>query len=143
VAHEKRDVLLRWFDRVWRKQDAAAIDELFVPDGKAHGLGGQALVGPKEFRVFHEKFRQQMEDFDFSIDRSHEDGEWISVLCTMRARDRRSKRPVTMTGAAFARIRDGKIVEAYNHWDFMGLFGQLGTLPATAFAQCLEGKRAV
>lgn len=38
------------------------------------------------------------------------------------------------------RIVDGRIVEAYNHFDFLGLFEQLGLLPAGAFGRCLCGE---
>jgi predicted ester cyclase len=35
---------------------------------------------------------------------------------------------VDITGIAIVRVRDGKIVEAWNNFDFMGMFQQLGTL---------------
>jgi hypothetical protein len=30
---------------------------------------------------------------------------------------------------SFARIRDGKAVEAWNNWDMMGLMQQIGQIP--------------
>ena len=46
-----------------------------------------------------------------------------------------------MTGSVFARIEKGKILGAYNHWDFMGLWGRLDYLPPDAFERGLRGEK--
>ena len=44
----------RWFEEVWNKRRADAIDELFDVDGPAHGLAddGGPLRGPRRLRSF-------------------------------------------------------------------------------------------
>ena len=44
-----------------------------------------------------------------------------------------------MTGSVLVRMKGGQLAEAYNHWDFMGLYQQLGLLPDDAFERCLSG----
>jgi hypothetical protein len=39
------------------------------------------------------------------------------------------------------RIVDGKLTEAYNHWDFLGMFSQLGLLPQQTFEMALSGAK--
>src|SRR5262245_39829165 len=139
----KRDVMQTWFDRVWTQQDTRAIEELFVPDGHARGLGANVLVGPEGFKQFHAALSALLADFVITIDKSVESGDWLSVVCTLRAKDRKSNLPVTITGSVMVRIEDGKLLEAYNHWDFIGLFTQLGLLSSGTFEKALAGVRVV
>jgi len=135
-----RDVMETWFERVWTQQDASAIDEMFVPDGQARGLGPNVLIGPEGFKQFHSALCSLLSGFVITIDKSVESGEWISAVCTLRASDRNSGAAVLMTGSVMIRIVDEKLTEAYNHWDFIGLFTQLGLLPSGTFEKALSGE---
>jgi hypothetical protein len=136
-----REVMETWFRRVWTEQDRSAIDELFIPEGEARGLGANVLIGPEGFKQFHSALSTLVSDFVITIDKSIESGEWISAVCTLRGKDRRSGAPVVMTGSVMIRIADGKLTEAYNHWDFLGLFSQLGLLPVECFERALSGQK--
>lgn len=140
MSQTARALMETWFRRVWTDEDAAAIHEFFVPDGQARGLGGNAPMGPKEFAEFHAALCGLLTDIRISVDQHLESGEWSSALCTLHARSRKSGREVTITGQGLARIVDGKLLEAYNHWDFLGLFTQLGSLPPETFARALGGE---
>lgn len=135
-----RDVMETWFDRVWAQEDTTAIDELFVPDGRALGLGANVMIGPDGFKPFHTALLILLSDVVITIDKSIESGEWLSAVCTVQATDRKSAAPVTFTGSLTVKIADGKILEVYNHWDFMSLFGQLGLLPTGTFERALSGE---
>ena len=135
-----REVMETWFHRVWTCEDSAAIEELFIPDGKARGLGANVLIGPEGFKQFHSALCGLLSDFVITIDKSIESGDWISAVCTLRARARQSGAEVTMTGNVMVRIVEGKLIEAYNHWDFLGLFAQLGLLPGDSFEKALSGQ---
>ncbi len=137
------EVLRVWFQRVWTDGDASAIAEMFPDHGEAAGLGAQAVVGPEAFRQFHAAFIQLVTDIEITVDQGLDSPPWTSVLCTLRGKSIREGQPVSMTGTAFARVEDGKIMAAYNHWDFMGLWGQLGFLPTDCFEQGLAGRRVV
>ena len=140
---ERREVLETWFRRVWNEENADAIDELFVVDGQARGLGANPLIGPKDFKQFHTTLRGLLRDFDITIDKSIEEGEWISAICSLRAKSRNTGIAIEMTGSVMIRIANGRLMEAYNHWDFLGLFAQLGLLPAQTFQQALSGNKIV
>jgi len=132
-----------WFRRVWTEEDSTAIEELFVPDGEARGLGANVLIGPEGFKQFHSALRGLLCNFVITIDKSVESGDWISAVCTLRAKSRQSGGPVEMTGSVMVRIEDGKLTEAYNHWDFLSLFSQLGLLPKETFGKALGGEKIV
>ena len=63
----------------------------------------------------------------------------IAVHCHVVARHlgdglgiKATQRPVDMWGMGMARVRDGRIVEAWNSYDFLKLYQQCGMLPALA-----------
>jgi steroid delta-isomerase-like uncharacterized protein len=128
----------RWFEEVWNKGRAEAIDEMFAEEGVAHGLAdetGAPLRGPANFRVFHGKFRESFPGIEVTVEDSISEGDKVAARCTVRGRHEgdslgfaATKQPVEFTGMTFIRVRDGKIVEAWNNFDFMSMFQQLGAL---------------
>ena len=42
-----------------------------------------------------------------------------------------------------AKITNGKLRGGYEHWDFMGMWDQLGLLPGDSFGKCLNGEKLV
>ena len=128
----------RWFEEVWNKGRPEAIDEMFDEEGVAHGLAdetGAELRGPAHFRVFHRQFREAFPGIEVVVEETVSEGDKVAARCTVRGRHEgdtlgfaATSRPVEFTGMTFARIRDGKIVEAWNNFDFMLMFQQLGAL---------------
>jgi hypothetical protein len=128
-----------WARRVWVERDEAAIDEMMAADTMAHGLGLQAPSGAEQFKPFHCSICALLRDTDLIIDHHIEADGWLAVLCTFTGTTAAGQR-VAINGAIHARIADGKILEAYNHFDFIGLFMQLGLLPADTFQRCMAGQ---
>ena len=138
MSKENEALVRRWFEEVWNKGRAEAIDEMFAEEGVAHGLAdesGAALRGPANFRVFHRRFREAFPDVEVRVEDAVSDGDKVAVRCTVRGRHRgdtlgfaATERPVEFTGMTFSRVSDGKIVEAWNNFDFMSMFQQLGAL---------------
>jgi hypothetical protein len=138
-----REVMETWFRRVWTEEDSTAIEELFVPDGQCRGLGANVLIGPQGFKQFHSALLGRLSNCAITIDKSLESGEWLSAVCTLRAKSRQSATPVEITGSVMVRIADDKVIEAYNHWDFLGMFGQLGLIPLDTFERALSGEKII
>ncbi len=130
-----------WFRRVWAERDKSTIDEMFIPVGKAHGLGNQTLVGPEDFKPFHTHLCALFDEITITVDKYMEDGDWVAALCTFRAKRPETPSEVSITGSVFMHIRDGIIIEAYNHWDFMGLFEQIDLLPKDTFDVGMAGNK--
>ncbi|MEP3276286.1 MAG: ester cyclase [Stappiaceae bacterium] len=134
------EVIETWFKRVWAEEDETAIDDMLVPETSARGLGGKAHQGPTEFKQFHRAFLALIGDVNIVIDRQATDGDWVFSLVTIKATRRRDGVPVEIGGQILVKIIDGKIVDAHNHIDFMGLFGQLDLLPCDCLDRCLAGE---
>jgi len=137
------EVMETWFQRVWKEEDTSAIDELFVPDGRAMGLGANVLIGPEGFKQFHARLLGIISSVQVSVDKVIHSDDWSAAVCTLRATSRANGRPAVMTGSVMVRIADGKIMEAYNHWDFLGLFTQLELLPSGSFETALGGAKVI
>jgi hypothetical protein len=128
---------------VWTEEDSAAIDELFIPDGKARGFGANHLIGPQGFKQFHSALCGLLSDFVITIDKSLEVGEWISAVCTLRARSSESSDPIEITGQVMVRIADGRLMEAYNHWDFMEHVRPAWLAANDTFERALGGEKFI
>jgi steroid delta-isomerase-like uncharacterized protein len=132
------DVLHRWFEEVWNKGREEAIDEMFADEGVAHGLldeNGEELRGPAGFKPFFRKFRDAFPNIEVVIEDCIAEGDKAAARCTVRAKHTgeglgvaATGNAVEFTGISIVRVRDGKIVEAWNNFDFMSLNQQIGVL---------------
>ena len=140
MAAHNETLVHRWFEEVWNRGRAEAIDEMLDCDGVAHGLtdqSGNELCGPEGFKPFFESFRSAFPDIQVSVEDTVTEGDKIAARCIVRGTHRGegvgiapTGRPVEFTGMTIVRVRDGKIVEAWNNFDFMTMFQQLGVSPS-------------
>jgi steroid delta-isomerase-like uncharacterized protein len=137
-ASDNTAVIRRWFEEVWNRGREEAIDELFAEEGVAHGLAdetGSALRGPTGFKPFYRRFREAFPEMEVVVEDTVSEGDKVAARCTIRGRHRgdtlgfkATDNPVAFDGICIVRIADGKIVEAWNNFDFMSMFQQLGAL---------------
>ena len=135
---DNASVVRRWFEEVWNRGREEAIDELFDEEGVAHGLADEAgadLRGPTGFRPFFRRFREAFPEIEVVVEDTVSEGDRVAARCSVRGRHRgdslgfkATDSPVEFDGICIVRIRDGKIVEAWNNFDFMSMFQQLGAL---------------
>jgi predicted ester cyclase len=128
-----------WFARVWNEGSEPAIHEMLAADAKMHGLptpDGKPLVGPADFVPFWRKFREAFPDIRITVERAVEQGDMVAVHCRVVGRHTggalgiaATHKPVEMWGMGIARVKDGRIVETWNSFDFMTLYQQIGLLP--------------
>ena len=134
-GEDLKALMRRWFEEVWNKGREEAIDEMFAEDGLAHGLAdetGEPLRGATGFKPFFRNFRGAFPDIEVIVEDLIAEGDKVAARCRVRATHAgeglgfaATKRPMEITGMTFVRVRDGKIVEAWNNFDFMGMFQQL------------------
>lgn len=133
------ETLKTWYDRVWLQGDLAAIDELFIPDGQARGMM-EFTVGPEDFKALVPAFLAQVTFTEFTFDKVINCGDWIWVALTAHALSHATEAPICVPGHVMVRIVDGRIVEAYNQFDFLSMLEQLGYIPQDTLALCLSGE---
>jgi steroid delta-isomerase-like uncharacterized protein len=134
MSAENKALIVRWFDEVWNQGSTDAIDEMFAPDGVAHGLGPD-LRGPAEFKTFHAAFRQAFPDVRVEVDEIVAEGDRVAYRLTAVGTHQgdglgfaATQRPARFVVMGSARIRDGRIVEGWNVIDQLGMLTQLGVV---------------
>jgi len=138
MSEENKQLIRRWFEEVWNNGRVEAIDEMFAENGIAHGLSDDPenpIRGPQQFRPFHTLFREAFPNMMIVVEDVMAEGDRVAARCSVRARHEgnfmgraATQAPVEFTGITIVRIYDGKIVEAWNNFDFMQLHKQVGLL---------------
>ena len=138
MAKEQNTILHRWFEEVWNNGRAELIDEMIAPNAIAHGLedpNGNEVRGPEEFKKFHHSFRSAFPDIHISIEEMVSEGDLVVGYCKIKATHtgagfgmESTGKPVAFEGMLMFRVRDGKVVEAWNSFDFLKMFQQMGVV---------------
>ncbi|MEK6320817.1 MAG: ester cyclase [Acidobacteriota bacterium] len=135
MSNCNKALMHRWFEEVWNEGRAEAVDEMFAHDGIAHGLvdeHGKELSGPAAFKPFVVNFRRAFPDIEVIIEDTIAEDDEVAVRCRVRGTHlgeginlAPTQHSVEFTGICITRIKDGKIVEAWNNFDFMSMFQQI------------------
>lgn len=138
MSEENKALIQRWFDEVWNQGNAQVIDELLDEYGVIHGLNdpsGKPVEGIEAFKEFHTQFRGAFPDITVTVDDIIAEGDKVVARCSVRGKHTgehlgidATNAPVEFDGIAIVRIKNGKIVEAWNQFDFMEMNKQLGVL---------------
>jgi steroid delta-isomerase-like uncharacterized protein len=136
MSEENKELVRRWFEEVWNKGRADAIDEMFAPNGIAYGLSddpANPITGPRNFRPFHTTFRDAFPNMIIVVEDLVAEDDKVAARCSVRARHEgdfmgraATQADVDFTGMTIVRIENGKIVEAWNNFDFMTMNRQVG-----------------
>ena len=136
MSEENKQLVRRWFEEVWNQGRAGAIDEMLDEYGIAHGLSddpSNPIKGPSGFKPFHSLFREAFPNMMIVVEDMVAEGDKVAARCSVRGRHEGDFRgfaatqsPVDFTGMTIVRIANGKIVEAWNNFDFLTLNKQVG-----------------
>ncbi|WP_336514666.1 ester cyclase [Pollutibacter soli] len=138
------EVVQTWFQEVWNNKNVSAIDKLMSPDCIPHGIPDEnrkPIVGVSGFKKFYDGFLQSFPDIQIEIKDLIAEGDMVVTRCEARfthtgtdfqtSANKKSSpdgRSYTFPGVSITRIKDGKIVEGWNHWDFLQLYMEMGAV---------------
>ena len=138
MSEANKELIRRWFEEVWNKGRAEAIEEMFDENGIAHGLSddpANPIKGPSGYRPFYDGLRQAFPNIVVIVEDMVAEGDKVAARCSVRAKHEgeflgraATQAPVEFTGITIVRIDNGKIVEAWNNFDFMTMYKQVGHL---------------
>lgn len=139
TLEQNKALVQRWFDEVWNKGRADAIDEMMAADAVVHGLSDDdmspTLIGPVGFKPFHATFRGAFSNIQVIVEDLIAEGDKVAIRCSVRGKHTgdhlgvaASQAPVEFTGIGIARVKEGKIVEAWNNFDFLKMNRQIGAV---------------
>jgi len=125
MPNKNSTLTYRWFQEVWNNNRRAAIDELLHETAVVHGIEGVDTPGPAGFKVFYDNFKQQFPQVHVEVEDAVSEGGFETSRCLVTATNANNQK-VTFSGMTFIKVRDNKIVEAWNNFDFLSMYQQLG-----------------
>jgi steroid delta-isomerase-like uncharacterized protein len=136
MAEQYETLIHRWFEEVWNQGRSEVIDEMFASAGIAHGLTdqqGNELRGPEGYKPFFESFRKAFPDIRVIVEDTVSEGDKVAARCRVEGTHSGeglgvapTGNRVAFTGMTIIRVKEGKIVEAWNNFDFLTMSQQIG-----------------
>ena len=127
MRNARSTLVYKWFDEVWNKNNENAIDNLMANDSNHRGIMPEDQAnGVAGFKIFFNDFRSKFHNIEIEVEDviSQDDIECARTVVT--AIHTESKKAVKFSGMCMVKIADGKITEAWNNYDFLNLYQQLG-----------------
>ena len=134
----------RLIEEVWNQGNLAIFDELYAPDFIFHDPGLPQVRTREEDKQWIAGILKAFPDFQITIDDVIAEGNQVVVRLKAHGTNTgdigapaphpATGRQVTITGIAIARVANGQFVEIWHQVDWLGLFQQLGLIPAPAQA---------
>jgi len=135
---ERNKTAKRHYLEVFNRRDLAAIGDLVAPEYVLHATGYPKIRGPAELRKAVATSLDALSDVRLTADEMVAEGDRVATRWTMRARHTgnfmgvpATGRELSFSGTIIDRFVDGKVVEAWETIDMLGLMKQLGSIPAT------------
>lgn len=135
------EILRNWYSEVWEKGNTDAIDQFFAAETLAEGLIPEMQVGADDFRDLVTAFRHVLGEITVELPKIIENGNWVSAILNVKTFRADNGAPLEVTGQVMARFKDNRMVEAYNHFDFISFFEELGQFPSDTLPVCMTGQR--
>ena len=120
------------------KGNLDAYDETHAPDVVSHMPPFPDAKGSEAYKQFITEMRQAFTDIRVDWDETITEGNTIARRFTMRMKHTGAYpaipvpptgKEVVIKGSAFLHVKDGKIVEAFQYVDWLGMMQQLGVVP--------------
>lgn len=137
----KTELFARWCDEVWRKGNLDAIDAYLVPSTVTAGVVPDMQMGPKEFRELVTVVLHHVGEVEPVVLHSVEQNDWLAIMMRFDTSRADNGAPVSVPGQVFVRFDGDKMIESYNHLDYLSFFEQLGLMPPDTLTICLTGQK--
>jgi hypothetical protein len=136
----EESVLAQWFRRAWNEKDESVIDDLGHSEVISHGLSGD-IVGKENWRTqFYRPMWQSFDKVDVEVLDEVISGDKIFARLKAELVPKGQSESIQMTGTCLVRLQDGKMAEAWDHWDFLGLLEKMRFFPVSSFQRALTGQ---
>ena len=128
----------RWFEEVWNNKREARLTRCSLPMVSpmvSLTLTGTRSAGLRISKSIIRQFVEGFPDMRIEVEDTVVEGDKIAARCRVTGSHlgrgigvAPTNNPVEFTGMTIVRIKDGKIVEAWNEFNFMEMYQQLGAL---------------
>jgi predicted ester cyclase len=127
-------IIRQWFQEVWNERREGSIDKLMAPNALVHGLAtGGPIAGPEGFKPFYRLFCNAFSDLRVEVVHTLVEDDRVAAVCHVTGTHtgdalggRPTGRRIDMWGNTVGVVRDGRIVEGWNTFDFLTMYQQIG-----------------
>lgn len=122
----------RWFEEVWNKKRESAIAEMIHPNALIYGLGDRPVRGAADLLPFWKQFTTAIPNLTVAVESTVAEDDRVAARCSVRGRHTGpglgapTGNAIAFSGMVLVHIRDGKFHEAWNSFDFLTLYQQIG-----------------
>lgn len=131
MAETARDLGRRWFEEVWNRGRREAIGEMIAPACIIHD-GETDSQGPEGFYSFFDRIAATFSDLHVTVEDTIAEGNNACIRWSCSAKHTGgalgvppSGKTIHITGITILRATDGKMVEAWQNWDMLGMMEQI------------------
>jgi steroid delta-isomerase-like uncharacterized protein len=131
MSETARDLGRRWFEEVWNHGRREAIAEMMAPAGIIHD-GETDSTGPEGFYPFFDRINETFSQIRVTVEDAIAEGDRACIRWSCRAKHTGtglglppSGKTVQFTGITVLRASGGKVVEAWQNWDMLGMMEQI------------------
>jgi steroid delta-isomerase-like uncharacterized protein len=138
-------LVYRWYEEVWNKKREEAIDEMLSADVISYGLTDnptEAVKGTSAFKKYWRALIEIFPDIHVAVESTIAEDDKVVSRCSVRGTHLGqglgippTGKKIHVTGVRIATFHDGKVIEAWNNFDYLAVYGQLGLLPQRARIQ--------
>jgi len=136
MSEENKALARRIFEQVWNEGNLDAVDEILDASYVSHGLGVEPLSGSTAFKQFVSAYRHAFPDVHFAVEDQLAEGDKVATRWTAVGTHKGelmgiapTGKQVTVTGLTIGHYAGGKLVEAWDNWDALGMLQQLDVIP--------------
>jgi steroid delta-isomerase-like uncharacterized protein len=134
-------LVYRWYEEVWNKKREDVIDEMLSPDIVSFGLTDnpvEAVIGTEAFKKYWRKMIRIFPDIQVAVESTIAEDDRVVARCSVHGTHLGeglgvppTGKKIHVTGVRISTFKDGKVIEAWNHFDYLAVYRQLGLLPKT------------
>ena len=135
-------LVYRWYEEVWNKKREEVIDEMLSADIISYGLSDdpmEAVKGTDAFKKYWRAMIRTFPDIQVSVESTIAEDDRVVARCSVRGTHLGpglgippTGKKIQVTGVRIATFKDSKVVEAWNNFDYLAVYRQLGLLPRSA-----------
>mgnify|MGYP001236491019 CR=1 FL=1 len=128
----KNTLSYKWLTEVWNNLDGGAIDRMMIDDSIARGIESTGIPdnrhakGAEGFKLFFNGFCSMYSEIHIEIEDVICERDLEAARLIVNAVHRESGSPVKFSGICMIRKEDGRIAEAWNNFDFLTMYQQIG-----------------
>lgn len=123
----------RWFDEVWNKGNEGAIDSLRHTGAIAYGFpSADSALTTEGFKEAYRQFKSVFSEIHVTIDEEVVQGDHVACRWTATGLHTgdglgfpATRKRIAFSGASFMHLRDGKLADAWNFFDFTKVIQEL------------------